>query len=138
MTSPHEIVNPDSLAPPSGFSHAVVTGAGRTVWLGGQTAHDSSGTIQGEGVVEQFDAAASNVVVALDAAGARPEHLVSMQIFVTDANEYRGSLSELGRVYRKHFGSHYPATFLFEIKGLFDPAEKVEILCVAVVPTDHR
>jgi enamine deaminase RidA (YjgF/YER057c/UK114 family) len=137
VTSPHEIVNPDSLAPPKGFSHAVVAGAGRTVWLGGQTAHDSSGTLQGDNVVEQFDAAASNVVVALTAAGARVEHLVSVQIFVTDADEYRSSLSELGRIYRKHFGSHYPATSLFEIKGLFDPAAKVELVCTAVVSSDE-
>ncbi|MDQ4144263.1 MAG: RidA family protein [Actinomycetota bacterium] len=134
MTSPHEIINPDTLAAPSGFSHAVSAAPGRTVFLGGQTAHDAKGDLGSPDLVEQFDAAARNVVTALAAAGARPEHLVSMQIFVVDVQEYRSRLSEIGRVYRDRLGTHYPAAALFEIKGLFDPAAKVELLCTAVVP----
>jgi enamine deaminase RidA (YjgF/YER057c/UK114 family) len=84
--------------------------------------------------VEQFDRAAANVVVALQAAGAAPEHLVSIQIFVTHLDEYRASLDELSSVYRRHFGKHYPAVSLFEVTGLFDPAAKVELVCIAVVP----
>ena len=134
MTSPHEILNPESLAAPSGFSHAVLAAPGRLLFLGGQTAHDAGGTIQGEGVADQFDAAASNVLSALSAGGAAVEHLVNMHIFVTDLREYRASLKELGVVYRKHFGDHYPAISLFEVKGLFDPAAKVELVGTAVVP----
>ena len=134
MTTPHEILNPARLAPPRGFSHALVAAPGRMVFLGGQTAHDAGGSLRGRGVVEQFDAAAGNVVIALEAAGAGPEHLVSLQIFVTDADEYRAELGELGRVYRARFGEHYPATSLFEVKGLFDPAAKVELVGTAVVP----
>ncbi len=131
---PHEIVNPPGLAEPSGFSHAVVAASGRTVYLGGQAGHDASGTIVGEGIVEQFAQAASNVVTALDAAGAAPEHLVSMQIYVTDVDAYRAALSELSTAYREHFGRHYPAIALFEVKGLMDPAAQVELVCIAVVP----
>lgn len=131
---PHEVVNPADLSPPSGFSHAVVAAPGRTVYLGGQTAHRPDGSLEGESVVEQFDAAAANVVRALEAAGARAEHLVSMHIYVTDAAEYRESLGELGPTYRRHFGRHYPAVALFEVVGLFDPKAKVELVCVAVVP----
>ena len=70
------------------------------------------------------------------AAGAQPEHLVSVTIYVTDAAEYRGALKELGAAYRAHFGRHYPAVALFEVSGLFDPAAKVELVCTAVVPDD--
>lgn len=134
--SPHRLLNPDSLAPARGFSHAVVAAAGRTVYLGGQTAHDAHGELWGDTVVEQFDGAAANVVEALDAAGARPEHLVSMLVFVTDADEYRTSLKDLGDVYRNHFGTHYPALSMFEVSGLFDPDAKVELVCTAVVPEE--
>lgn len=134
MTTPHEILNPPTLADPVGFSHAVVAAPGRTIYLGGQAAHDASGTIVGESIAEQFGQAATNVLAALEAAGAGAEHLVSMQIFVTDAAEYRSGLSELSVVYRKHFGRHYPAIALFEVTGLFDPAAKVELVCIAVVP----
>jgi enamine deaminase RidA (YjgF/YER057c/UK114 family) len=112
-----------------------VAAPGHTVHLGGQTAHDSKGELQGRSVVEQFEAAAANVVTALHAAGARPEHLVSMQIFVTDAGEYRAALAELAGAYRKHLGRHYPAVALFEVSSLFDPDAKVELVCTAVVPS---
>ncbi len=130
----HRLLNPDSLAPARGFSHAVVAAPGRTVFLGGQTAHDAHGSLWGETVVEQFDGAAANVVEALGAAGARPEHVVSMMIYVTDADEYRASLQEIGGVYRNHFGTHYPAIALFEVASLFDPDAKVELVCTAVIP----
>ena len=137
MTSAHEILNPDALAKPVGFSHAVVAVPGRAVFLGGQAGHDAEGRIVSAGIAEQFAQAASNVVTALTAAGGRVEDLVSMQIYVTDVASYRGALDQLGAAYRKHFGRHYPAIALFEVTGLFDPAAGVELVCVAVIP-DQR
>jgi enamine deaminase RidA (YjgF/YER057c/UK114 family) len=132
--SPHRVVNPPGMSPPSGFSHAVVAAPGRTVYLGGQTAHGPDGSLEGETVVEQFDAAAANVIRALSAVGGGPEHLVSMHIYVTDAAAYRHALGQLGPAYRRHFGRHYPAIALFEVKGLFDPRASIELVCVAIVP----
>lgn len=134
MITPHEILNPNTLAPPQGFSHAVVAAPGRTVYLGGATAHNKDGEVEGTTIAEQWDKAASNVVEALSAAGGLPEHLVSMQIFVTNVEDYRANLKELAPVYKRHFGTHYPAIALFEVKGLFDPKAMVELVCTAVVP----
>ncbi|HET8672639.1 MAG TPA: RidA family protein [Thermoleophilaceae bacterium] len=134
MSSPHELVNPSSLAEPAGFSHAVVPAAGRTVYLGGQAGHDSEGRVVAPGIVEQVDQAAANVVEALAAAGGLPEHIVSVQIFVTDVAEYRGAARKLGEVWRARFGRHYPALALFGVTSLFDPEAKVELVAVAVVP----
>ena len=131
----HQIVNPSTLQEPKGFAHAVIAAPGRAVYLGGQTGHRQDGSLAGMDVVAQYDQAAANVVEALRAAGGVPEHIVSLQIFVTDAEEYRRSLRALGEAHRRHFGAHYPATALFEVKGLFDPAARVELLCVAVVPS---
>jgi enamine deaminase RidA (YjgF/YER057c/UK114 family) len=132
--TPHRIVNPETLEPPIGYSHAVVAASGRTAYLSGQTGTRADGTLAGEGLLDQFDQASANVVEALAAAGGLPEHLVSMLIFVTDVEEYREARQDFGVIYRKHFGSHYPATALFEVKGLFDRGAKVELVCVAVVP----
>jgi enamine deaminase RidA (YjgF/YER057c/UK114 family) len=126
------VVNSPDLAPPTGFSHALVTG--RTVYLGGQTAQDKDGAIAGDTVAEQFDRAAANLVTALRAAGGEPDHLVMLQVFVTDVEEYRASLSELGRVWRRHFGKRYPAMGLFGVSRLFDSAAKVELMGVAELP----
>jgi enamine deaminase RidA (YjgF/YER057c/UK114 family) len=132
--SPHRLVNPPTMAPAVGFAHAVVSAPGRLVFLGGQTNLDGDGVCRGETVVEQFDLSLANVVEALEAAGGRPEHLVSMQIFATDAAAYRASLKELGEVYRRHLGRHYPAMALFEVSGLYLPESQIELVCVAVVP----
>ncbi|MDP9343776.1 MAG: RidA family protein [Actinomycetota bacterium] len=131
--SPHRLINPEKLLPPQGFSHAVVPAAGRTIYLGGQAGHRPDGSID-EGIVAQFDQAAANVVEALRAAGGSPEHLVSVQIFVTDAAEYRSALREIGEAWRRRLGRHFPAVSLFEIRGLFDARARVELVCVAVVP----
>jgi enamine deaminase RidA (YjgF/YER057c/UK114 family) len=132
----HELVNPGGLAEPSGFSHAVVPAPGRTVYLAGQTALSPEGRIEGTTVAEQFDRAAANLLAALAAAGGRPHDVVSLQVFVTDVDEYKADLAEMGRVYRSHFGRHYPAMALLGVSRLWDEQAKVEIMGVAVVPEE--
>ena len=132
--TPHRIVPVPELMEPAGFAHAILAAPGHTVHLAGQTAHGDDGVVQGSTLVEQFDAAAWNVVTALRAAGAAPGHLVSMIIFVTDVAEYRASVRALLPVWRKHFGRYYPAAALIGVAELVDPAAKVELVCTAVIP----
>ena len=132
--SPHRIVDPETLARPSGYAHAVVAAPGRTVYLAGQTGHRRDGSIAAS-LVEQFDQAAANVVLALQAAGGRPEDIVSMQIFTTDLAGYVAASGEIGSAYRRHFGKHFGASALVEVTGLMDGA-MVELMCIAVVPGD--
>ena len=121
------IVNPPELPDPVGFSHAVV--AGGIVYLGGQIG-------DGATVVEQFDSAAAKLVTALRAAGGEPDQLVSLVVYVTDVDEYRASLSELGEVWRLHFGRRYPAMALVGVAALFEPEAKVELMGIAVLSDD--
>lgn len=130
----HEIVTAPELAPPVGYAHAVIAAPGRLVHLGGQTALGPDGEIHGATIVDQFDVAAGNVVAALRAAGGTPEHIVSIQIFVTDVGEYRAQLRALGTVWQRHFGRRYPASGLFGVTRLFDDEALVELMAVAVVP----
>jgi enamine deaminase RidA (YjgF/YER057c/UK114 family) len=132
LKSRHTIHNPAELARPSGFSHAVVAQAARTVYLAGQTAQRTDGTVVAGTLAQQFELAAANVVTALKEAGGQPSDLVSMQIFVTDIDEYLSSRKEIGAAYRRHFGEHYPAMALLEVRRLFDPAAKVELMAIAV------
>ena len=132
--TPHHVLNPPELAPAVGFAHAVVAAPGRTVYLGGQTAAGIDGRIHLATIVEQFDATLGNIVTALAAAGARPEHLVSLTIYAVDADDYRARLPELGAVYKRYLGRHYPATAFLRVAGLFDPAALVEVVGIAVVP----
>jgi enamine deaminase RidA (YjgF/YER057c/UK114 family) len=130
----HEIITAPELARPVGYAHAVVSAPGRTVHLGGQTALGPDGKIQGATLVEQFDVAAGNVLLALRAAGGVPEHIVQMLMFVTDVGEYKASLSELGEVWKRHFGRRYPAIAMLGVAALYDERARVELVATAVVP----
>jgi enamine deaminase RidA (YjgF/YER057c/UK114 family) len=130
----HQFLNPEGLMAPSGFSHVALPAPGRLVFVAGQTAHQPDGSVAGSTMPEQFAAAAANVVAALEAAGAAPEHIVWLQIFVTDVDAYRAALGPIGAAYRGTFGSHYPAMALFGISRLFDEAAMVELMAIAVVP----
>ncbi len=128
-----ELFNPDSLAPAVGFSHAAA--AGSLVVLGGQVGSDEEGRIpEPADIAAQFGRAIRNVAVALAAAGCRPQDTLKLTYFVTDRAAYRAQLKEIGAAYREVFGRHYPASSLFEVKGLFDPQAMVEIECLAVRP----
>jgi enamine deaminase RidA (YjgF/YER057c/UK114 family) len=127
MKPEHRIVTAPGLAEPIGYAHAVVAAPGRTVYLGGQVG-------AGATVVDQFDAAAANLVEALRAAGGEPDDLVSLVVYATDVGEYRGSLHKLGEVWRRHFGRRYPAMALVGVSVLLDPEARIELMGVAVVP----
>jgi enamine deaminase RidA (YjgF/YER057c/UK114 family) len=129
VSAEHRIVDVPGLPEPVGYAHAVVAAPGRTVYLGGQVG-------AGETIVEQFDAAAANLVAALHAAGGEPDDLVSLVVYATNLDEYRASLSDLGEVWRHHFGRRYPAMALVGVSVLLDPLARVELMGVAVVPDD--
>lgn len=132
--TPHEIVNPLTLAEPTGFSHALVVSPGRVVHVGGQRAHRSDGRVVGEGVAEQFDRALANTVEALRAAGAEPAHVVDMRVFTTSMAAYRTHSQSIGAVYRRHMGRFYPPMTVLGVVELLDPDALVEVVCTAVVP----
>lgn len=130
--TPHRIVNPEELPAPVGYAHAVVAAPGRLVFVGGQVGEGPDGVP--EGFAEQMDLACGAVVTALRAAGAEPQHLVSLQIFTTDVEGYDRDSKEIGRAYRRHFGRHYPAMALLGVTRLFEPAAKIELAATAVIP----
>lgn len=127
-----EHVNPAELAEPKGFSHAVV-GRGTTVFLAGQTALDGDGRIVGTTMAGQFERALGNLLVALRAAGGRPEQFASLTVYVTDMDAYRASVRELGAVWRRLVGTGYPAMAVVGVGRLWDVEALVEIQGCAII-----
>ncbi len=124
-------VNPEELGPARGFAHT--TGAGDTVWVGGQVGSDATGSIVEPGnMVAQFERAIRNVATALRAAGCSPEDTVKLTYYVTSVDAYRDNLRPIGEAYRAAFGRHYPASTLVEVRSLFDPMALIEIAADAV------
>ena len=129
-----ERVNPPELGPPRGFSHAVVANTGRIVFLAGQTALDAEGRIVGDGVVEQFEQALSNLLTALRAAGGEPEHLATLTVYAVDLADYRAQAREIGAVWRRLVGTDYPAMAGIGVARLWDDEALVEVQGLAARP----
>jgi enamine deaminase RidA (YjgF/YER057c/UK114 family) len=125
-------VNSESMAKPSGFSHAVV-GSGTVVFLAGQTGMAADGSIVGGGLVPQFEQALSNLLEALRAAGGEPSRLASCTVYIVDVEDYRSKAREIGAVWRRLAGTDYPAMAGIGINRLWDDEALVEIQGFAVL-----
>ena len=128
------IINPPSLARPSGFSHGIVTTGGRLLFLAGQTASDNEGRIVAPGdLVAQYTQVLQNLQTVVEVAGGTMQDIVKMTIFVSDRDNYRANLPALGKAHRAFFGSYYPATALLEISRFFQDEALIEIEGLAVL-----
>jgi enamine deaminase RidA (YjgF/YER057c/UK114 family) len=125
-------VNPESLARPSGFSHAVV-GRGTSVFLAGQTGMDDSGAIVTGGVVAQFEQALANLLTALAAADGTPDRLASLTVYIVDMDDYRAHAREIGAVWKRLVGGDYPAIAGIGVTRLWDADALVELQGFAVL-----
>lgn len=120
-------VNPEELGKPQGFSHGVLYGGGRLLFLGGQNG--------GEGdFATQFERALGRIVAVVKKAGGKPEHIGVLNIFVTSKAEYGAARKAIGGTWKKLVGRHYPAMALYEVKALWEDSAKVELEGIAVIP----
>lgn len=126
-----DAVNPAELAKPSGFAHAVRARNTTTVHLAGQTALNDQGRIVGETVVAQFEQAIGNLLTALDAAGGSHERLASLTMYIVDIDDYKAHAKEIGRVWKKTIGRHYPAVAAVGVSRLWDIEALIEVQGIA-------
>ncbi|CAM5562589.1 RidA family protein [Streptomyces fumanus] len=129
-----ERLNPAALAPPAGFSHAVVATGTRVVFLAGQTALDPAGEVVGGTLPAQFERALANLLTALRAAGGTPADLARVTVYATDVAAYRAHAGELGRIWRRAAGRDYPAMAVVQVTRLWDETALVELDGIAVLP----
>jgi enamine deaminase RidA (YjgF/YER057c/UK114 family) len=129
------MINPESLAKPRGYTHGIKTsGAASILFLGGQVGWDDQGRLVGpDEIVTQFDKALENILTVVREAGGKAENIVKLNLYVTDKEEYLAAQKELGQVYRRHMGKHFPVMTLVEVKSLYEPGAKVEIEGMAVL-----
>ena len=132
-------INPRELGAPRGYANGMLADAGgRLLSIAGQIAWDGEQRLVAADFAGQFAQALANVVAVVRAAGGEPRHLASLTIYVTDKAEYLGALEAVGAAYRNLMGKHFPAMALVEVSGLLEPAARVEIQGLAVLPPDVR
>jgi enamine deaminase RidA (YjgF/YER057c/UK114 family) len=136
--SSHEILNPESLGRPRGYSNGVLAARGRTLFIAGQIGWNSAQQIVSEEFAPQFTQALKNVLTVLEAAHGKPEHVGRFTIYVTDKQRYMAASKEIGASFRDLMGCHYPAMTLVQVAALLEPGAQVEIEATAVIPEDAR
>ena len=129
-----KLINPESLGAPHGYSNGVLTeSGGRLLFIAGQIARDRQQQIVSADLVEQFDRALANVIAVVTEAGGQSEQIARLIIYVTDKNEYRKRMKEIGERYRARMGKHFAAMVLVEVAGLLEDRAQIEIEGIAIL-----
>jgi enamine deaminase RidA (YjgF/YER057c/UK114 family) len=124
-------INPPSLVKPTGYTHVVVAPDGRTVYVAGQVAFDSTGQLVGSGNFgAQAERVFQNLRRALASVGGALDDVIKTTTFVTDLK----NVAQLREVRGKYLDrAHPPANTLLVVSSLARPELLLEIEAVAVL-----
>ncbi len=114
----------------SGYSPAVITQGGTTIWLAGMTgASDASG----KSLAGDFDAQVRETFAVIERtlaqAGGKLSDLVTMTVFITDPRNH----PRMTAIRREILGKDFPASASIAISHLANPNALLEIQAVAVI-----
>jgi enamine deaminase RidA (YjgF/YER057c/UK114 family) len=121
--------NPQGLPTPTTYTHVVK--AEKLLFIAGQVGADAEGKVPA-GMKEQVEQVLKNLATALKSQGADFSHVAKMTTFVTSISEFR--TPEIVALRERYVGTNPPANTLVQIQQLADPAYKVEIEAIAVLP----
>lgn len=125
---------PEGWAAPIGYANGIEVDTGRIIFVAGQVGWDEQQKFQSEEVAPQFDQALRNIKAILAEAGADPHHICRMTAYCCDKPAYMAARRELGKIWREHMGTHYPAMSMIFVSDLLDNPGKIELEATAVVP----
>lgn len=122
--------NPATLPRPAGYTHVVEVSGGRTLYVSGQIALDSSGALVGmDDLRAQTRQVFENLKAALKASGASLGNVVKITVFMTDVSQ----LQVFRQVRDQYFTGEPPASSLVQVVRLARPELMIEVEAVAVV-----
>jgi enamine deaminase RidA (YjgF/YER057c/UK114 family) len=131
-----EFINPRGWKRAPGWSHAIKEQLGDStlIKISGQVGWDmTQQRVVSDDLVEQYDQALKNICTILTEAGATPNSIIEMRIYVTDVDEWNLRAKEVGKSYLTSIGKHFPAMTLVGVTALFVNEVKVEIEATAVL-----
>lgn len=129
-----DYINPDSMAKPRGYSHAVsVSGSRKTIYIGGQNAIDENGNLVGkDDFKKQTEQVLLNIEKILHDVNAGPVNIVKLNI-----NCLQGQNPMDGfQVFQQKWGigQVLPAITVVFVAGLGNPEWLVEIDAIVEIP----
>jgi enamine deaminase RidA (YjgF/YER057c/UK114 family) len=124
------VINPPSLAKPTGYSYAIKK-SGTPVFVSGQVALDADGKLVGEGdAAAQTEQVLRNLQAVVEACGGTLDDVVKLTIFVTDPS-YRPAVAAARLKWFKE--GEWPASTYLVVSALAVPTMLVEIEAVAMI-----
>ncbi|WP_299321505.1 RidA family protein [Parasphingopyxis sp.] len=125
-------INPDTLpdAGALGYTQTVTAKPGELVFCSGQVAIDRDGTPVPSDLAEQAKVAANNVKLALAAAGATPEDVTIVRLYIVDMTPEK--MEAVGSALPALFKGTAPCATAIGVQSLADPEYLVEIEVMAV------
>ncbi|WP_420339221.1 RidA family protein [Roseibium sp.] len=128
----HKIIHPDGWAPAKGYANGVLSRNG-VLHIGGQIGWNADQVFETHDFIGQMEQALRNILDVVLAAGGKAEDIVRLTWFVTDKKEYLARQSEIGAIYRKVMGRHFPAMSMVVVASLIEDEALVEIEATAEI-----
>jgi enamine deaminase RidA (YjgF/YER057c/UK114 family) len=125
---------PEGWKPPIGYANGIEVEAGRIVFLAGQVGWNADQVFESADIAPQFEQALKNILAVLAAAGGEARHLCRITAFCIDREAYLAARKELGAIWRRLMGPHYPAMSMIFVADLLDHPAKIELEATAVLP----
>lgn len=127
-----ELINPRDLPVPEMFTQVVIATGSRMVFISGQQPEDVHGKLVGnDDFAAQARLAFANLGRALRAAGARPEQVCKITIYIVgyDRDEHV-PIIEAAQI--SLFGDHKPANVIVGV-AIMSPGYLIEVDAIAVI-----
>ncbi len=115
---------------PKGYANGLE--AGGLVFVAGQIGWDETGEFPSVTLAGQFRQTLLNTLAVLKEAGAGPADIVRMTWYITSREDYLAAQAELGAIWKKLMGRHYPAMAVVIVAGLIEREAKIEIETTAM------
>jgi len=128
------VLLPEGWAPPIGYANGIEVDAGRIVFIAGQVGWNAQQVFESEEIAPQFEQALKNLLAVLAVAGGKPENVCRITAFCCDKPAYLAARRELGGIWRRLMGNHYPAMSMIFVADLLDNPGKIELEATAVLP----
>jgi enamine deaminase RidA (YjgF/YER057c/UK114 family) len=129
-----DVLLPQGWAPAIGYSNGIAVAPGRIVFIAGQVGWDAQQKFHSTDIAPQFDQALQNILAVLAEAGGRPEHICRITAFCCDKPAYLAARPQLGGIWKRLMGRHYPCMSMIFVSDLLDSPAKIELEATAVVP----
>lgn len=129
-----KVLLPQGWDAPVGYANGIAAGSGTLVFIAGQVGWDAQQKFASAEIAPQFEQALKNVLAVLAEAGGGPSHICRMTAYCCDKPAYLAARPQLGAIWRRLMGRHYPAMSMIFVADLLDHPAKIELEATAVVP----